>query len=618
MEYIKRGFILTTLFLVSLFVFCGCGASIDTKMDVNKDFKGTRVITVTIEKSDLDEYVTGGMEALKQVADASIPKDMSYSVSDTEETQVMTFKIEFQDIDDYVQKVTSIISAGSNQELKPEVQYENMDTVFKKGVYFFENFTSKDLLQWYFDALSETEIVSETDQSNWASLGDSECIIAGKEYEVSSELYVDARDHCCLDKFEVETTLHMDGTITRQFRIGAYGSTIEKLQERDCVFGDYVKELVPDGATLETEENVDDQDDYEGYVITVKAKSVEELIETTDQILQSKNGFSMEIKDNEEASSGAKVYITEKLDGTYYLDYRTGNALMSVINMYPNSSIASESSSIDYDEVYFYEDRLTYYPSNTGVQEFVFDWEIGYASVELDVNIKNRGRKIDVNFIFTPEKALQEELQQKAIKALKEACGTYGEFKESGGKCTISFTGTVQEVCENINALLKMNDVQSDSETNYFSINIFAAEMPNKLFNSYNAEITYDLSPVIGRQSVTLRNVDSFYKKIYYNNNLDQDAEGNSVTAAEATVTITQTKLSIVTLAVCVVGVLCVLLGSLMLVFNMKKIKKNLAEKRELRMQQQDLNATTRELERNEQQSEQSLAESESMEDELL
>ena len=618
MTNMKKYFSVLVLFLLSLFAFCGCGASIDTKMEVDKEFMGTRTISVTVEKSDLDEYVTGGVEALKQVADVSIPKEMSYSVSTGEETTVMTFQVEFENVADYVEKVNNIISAGSNQDLKPEVQYENMDTLFKKGVYFSENFTSQDLLQWYFDALNEAQIISETDQSNWASLGGSQCIIDGKEYEVYSELYVDEQDNCCLDTFEVETTLHIDGTITREFRMGAYNATLEKLMERGCVFADYVKELVAEGATIASGDNADDEGNYEEYIITVTAKNTEELTKKTNQILQSENEFTLEIKENEETTGMAKVYVTEKLDGSYYLDYRNGNPLTSTVNTYANSSIAVESVVLSDETVYFVEDQLVYTPLNTRVQEFIFDWKIGFATIELDIDIKSRGKKADVCFIFTPEDTLDDKLQQQAIQSLKKSCGKYGKFEEHDGKCFLSFTGPMQEVCQNINELIKLNDTEAEENVNYFNIKVVASERQKMLFNCFNAEIYYNLSPIVGRQLITLCDGEKFYKQMYYNGDFIQDSDGEHVTLSEATVTTTQSKISIAIVVACGVGVLLFLLGSIMLAFNMKKIKKNPSERKEHRKKQQELNDVVKTLEIDGDRSKQDINDDENTEDDLL
>lgn len=618
MKHIKKYFSIAILFLISLFVFCGCGASIDTKMEVNKEFKGVRIINVTIEQSELDEYVTGGEDALKQVADASIPKEMTYSVSSGEEGTVMTFQVEFEDVDDYAEKVKSIISAGSNKEMNPEIQYENMNTYFKKGVYFRENFTSKDLMQWYFDALNTAQIISESDQSNWASLGDSQCIIDGKEYEVYSELSVDEQDYCCLDTLEVETTLNVDGTIARKFRIGAYETTIESLMERGCLFDDYVKELVPEGATIVLGENADDEDDYKEYIITVNAKNSEELTKKTNKILQSENAFSLDIKENKESPGMAKVYLTEKLDGSYYLDYRAGNGLKSVINTYMNSSVATDSVVLSDETIYFDEDQLIYHPSYTGVQEFVFDWKIGFATVELSTDIKNRGENVAVKFIFTSEKTLKDELKQAAIDALKKSCNKYGEFEENGDKCILSFTGSVKEVCEEINNFLRSNDKESEAEAEYFSLKILTAETPNKFLNSINADIYYNLTPIIGRQPIMFCNLENFYEQVYYNGNFTQDVNGNNTTTSEDIVTITQSNLSIVMLLVCGVGAICSVLGVLILLFNIKNIKRHIAEKKRTKVQQFELNIANAHLEINEYHVEQNSDNIECMEDELL
>lgn len=616
MKCIKKYFSMAVIFLLSVFVLCGCGATIDTKLEANKEFAGTRTINVNIKKSDISEYVTGGEAALTQVIDSNIPKEMSYSVNSGETDMIITFLIEFQNVSDYTEKVNNIISAGSNEEIQPEIQYDNKDTYFKKGLYFEENFTSKDLLQWYYDALDQAQIISEKSQSDWASLGDSKCIIDGTEYNVYSKMSVDEQECCCVDSLEVETTLNIDGTITREFCIGAYDTTIEELEERGCVLGEYFKNLAQEEEVSFVEMRSED-DGYTEYRIIVKAQDSGELVKKTNKILQSDNAFSLEIKNNEEVLGMAKVNVTERLDGSYYLDYRHGNDLKSILNTYVNSSMAGDVDTYSNMSLSYSEDQLEYWPSNTLTSEFAFDWKIGFSSIEMEADINSKD-SIKVSFIFTINDLLNDELKQASIQALKQSCGEYGEFKESEDKCVLSFSGKISDVSKEINEFLKSNDNEPEEEKEYFSVEKLTAQTLSRFYNNYAVSINYDLSPIIGRQQVVFCNTENIYNKVNYNGQFIQNTDDGGVMTSADSVLITQHRLSILTLGVCTVGLICLVFGLLMFIKELKNVKVDLAGKKRKKVINAEADTVSEQVERDEIQIAPESDDNQLMEDEIL
>ena len=55
-------------------ILSACGATVNTTLDANADFKGTRTITAVLSSGDLNEYVNGGADAIEKVV-KKIDKD---------------------------------------------------------------------------------------------------------------------------------------------------------------------------------------------------------------------------------------------------------------------------------------------------------------------------------------------------------------------------------------------------------------------------------------------------------------------------------------------------------------------------------------------------------------
>ena len=87
MNYLKkyiRHVILCSVLILSLFLFTACGAKINTEMNIDKNFKGERIITALIKSSDLKSYVSTGADGIEETVKNYIPAAMSYKRVDKE------------------------------------------------------------------------------------------------------------------------------------------------------------------------------------------------------------------------------------------------------------------------------------------------------------------------------------------------------------------------------------------------------------------------------------------------------------------------------------------------------------------------------------------------------
>ena len=565
----KRIALIIALMLLTVLVLTGCGAEVNTTMRMTTEFSGQRMIDVVIDNDDTSK-ITGGIEALKQVAQTNLPAEMTFSYVAGESDHTLTFVITFTSLDDYKTKVNSLVTLGGNTEIVPEIEYSFMNTVFKKGVKFEENFTSFELLRWFYNAVDTAGIVTES-QSNWYEMGDSTVIIGEETYDSYDELEVDKQELCCLDDIEVSTVLNIDGTFEREIVFSAYDETVEDLADKSCNLSSYLSKLaIADEGDVFTEDPLNEENNRNNYTIKITAKDAEELVKKTDRILQTKNGFAFEITADEENKGMARLKVTEKLDGTYYLDYDSYDRIDSKITLFDNCTLI-ENEDDKYSSVSFYEKTLSY--SSRDFEEYVFeaDWKISFASVEIVLDVKGK-EDIAVDFVFTLEEALKEELKSSAIAALKEACGDHGKFKEDGGVSKITFSGKIDETVAAIDNFVKANDPSYAEGMSYFSIIFKESETPSKFTKGYVGEIGFNLRPIVGETKILFNDVNGSMADYYYQGSFEIDEDGNRLLASQDVVEFTLIKVNLVSIILLVVFALIFVAGIILLLANLKKI----------------------------------------------
>ena len=89
-------------------MLAGCGAVINTELTVDKNFAGQRTITLEISNSDVNQYVTGGLAALKSVADSKIPAGLTCATSASGDKSYITFVLAFSNLNGYRSKVQAL------------------------------------------------------------------------------------------------------------------------------------------------------------------------------------------------------------------------------------------------------------------------------------------------------------------------------------------------------------------------------------------------------------------------------------------------------------------------------------------------------------------------------
>ncbi len=554
---------LCVLLGLSLFVLSGCGAVLSTKMTIDKNFNGTREIFVKIDNGDLS-YVEGGLAALETVIQNHIPKEMTYSMTADDSSSTFCFVISYSGLEDYRAKVEKIIAAGE-LDLEPTVVYEKEDSYFKTGIAYQENFTSADLLQWYFNALQEANIISQS-SSDWYELGTDTLILEDQEYSgMPHRFEIDEQVFRCLDKIEVETVLKTDGTIERTIAMTASKSVKEELAKVGCQLDSYLQALCPEGDSFIAEED----GEYSGktrYQFTLTADSAEAITEKTNRILQTENALRIELAVREEEPGVADVKVTESLDGSFYLNSTDGyyyqNKLTSAIKVYDNITLA-EDANFSYS---FTDDgTIRYYPKDGEEYSFNCVWKIGFQSVDLKASASN-AEKLALTFVFTDAEGLRDEVKASARTALEQAAiAAGGNFSAGDTSCTVTFSGPIAEVEQQVNAMISSYVPKEEKEegtgTRYFSVTLKEFDTSSKFTGGMTGEIYYDLAPMLGQASLRLIHENGLFHDVYYVCPQSSEEDGVLIAPVRASVTFYDVRVSAVSVVLLIVFALLLLAG---------------------------------------------------------
>lgn len=592
-----------------MFLLSGCGADVSTKMTVDENFAGKRVIKLFISDDDLGK-VTGGINGLKNVVKKNIPKAMSYKVASAEGGKNITFTLAFKDIKDYRTKVTSIINAGITAEEKtkgnllvPEVVYEKNESYFKKGIKFTENFDSVDLLDWFREALRKAKIISES-ESNWFEYGDTVLVMEGTEYTPGRQLKVDTQENTCLDSLDVTTKILLDNTIERTIVFSANEETVTKLSEKGCELETYFKDFVSGDDTFKAEQN----EEYGGwkYTFSIKADTAEALTEKTNKIMQTEtNNFVLEATVDPEKTGFAKVNIKENIDASFYLDFGSSREVVSNIYVYNNAELiklAAGEAEVSYNKT---EDGtgITYYPSSTLEYDFSYDWQIEFEKLKLDVDSSFFGDDVTVTLDCELFDALSKEMKDSAKKRIQEFLDSEESYKTSDNGITIEITGAAKDVEKKLNDMIgkaaqsaEVEAVQENSEEyyeeepeeepdenwGYFTIETEEVTTGNIFTDGKVLKVDYNLTPVFGEAQIKVENKSDFLSAKYYQGDVTTDKDTKYVSAF-GNIAVYKLTPSIIGFGIGLVTLILLVVGIILLLGSLKKLKEYLAEQKKVR-----------------------------------
>lgn len=164
-----RAFVMTVLAVVTVCVMLFAGScsiadtqsftvDLHTKMEVNGDFYGQRVMTVAFDKSlALAAFET--IEDFDNFVEGYLPECLDGNLIDDENGTRYELVLKFTSQEDYAAKIETLLGR------KPNIVFETSDKIFMKGLTFQEDFESKDLFAFIDVNEIVNAVVSDADIS---------------------------------------------------------------------------------------------------------------------------------------------------------------------------------------------------------------------------------------------------------------------------------------------------------------------------------------------------------------------------------------------------------------------------------------------------------------------
>ena len=207
----KKKWLITGLMCLMMWVLCGCVGnnkiSIDTSLEVNKNFKGQRVMSAQISDSIFRRAFNADIEELQSVITEKCPATLICSAEKLDKGVEITMTLDFASQKDYTNKIGQILGRT------PGIYYDASESVFKSGYMIQENFSSQDLFGWLVAALGE-----EYSQFKDAEVGDifangkTQVVYEGESLETTEQIHVENMDSHAFESVSAELTMNDDGS----------------------------------------------------------------------------------------------------------------------------------------------------------------------------------------------------------------------------------------------------------------------------------------------------------------------------------------------------------------------------------------------------------------------
>ena len=309
------------LFCAVLFITACTGfrkMTIDTRMEMDENFQGQRVMTTILSSSIFDQAFGGDLERLQDMVTEYCPTTMQCTASEADGDVQITMTLPFANYTDYENKIGQIL------ERTPGIYFDYSNSMFKSGFMLQEDFTSLDLFQWLLQALAnEYSGLADRSLEDIFTLGDTEVVFDGGEALASQQpITVEQMESHAFDSISADITIH-DNAYEVEVNFFVDSDTYYSMGDRmDAV----MQRLAPAGATY----NASTSDSQRIYTFGFSAYNEESLIEQLNTVFSTENcEFEVTDEGNNEQTLEARRDLTIYLDGSYFLDFSEPDTTMT-------------------------------------------------------------------------------------------------------------------------------------------------------------------------------------------------------------------------------------------------------------------------------------------------
>lgn len=307
----KIKLILAMTMMVGLLTGCNAGSTIETKLTINNDLSGSRVMELVINQSVYDEYFTGTTEELNAALAETCPAQLVWAYDDSTGTKVYKFTLDFTSPEDYKAKVDALLGEGSDVS----IEITQADSVWASGVLVNEGFSSGQILEWLKTMLVEKGFVESSNSSKIFQEGGNTIYYRGAEYTDSGSIYIDKIEYLDIDKIELLSDVNGYDSYNKSIVL-----TIPKyaMDKKGDEIKAWLAERVPEGAAAEWSENTESSTSI--YTVSKKDMSGADLETFLKAYFDSEECFVEQNKVTENVSPFAfRNELKETIDFSNYV-----------------------------------------------------------------------------------------------------------------------------------------------------------------------------------------------------------------------------------------------------------------------------------------------------------
>lgn len=477
------------LLLILCVLLAACSVDMDTRLDLNEDQSGQRVVTVSVSANQAEEYGEQKLQQVEAVIASKKPATLDYEKKVEDDGTIRyIFTLSYSSLEDYRSKVGELIGR------EPLIVLSEPDTVFSSGITFTEDFSSYDLTQWFQDGLAEAGI--EDDITGQFSQ-ETTLVYKGEEYTGGSIIQVSEVETNPLDYIAMHTLLKEDGTYERTVEFILPQETYDENQsEIDRFF----QTLTPQGAQASWVSELSYPDEYRelseeqlDYCIRFSAADIEELQDQTNTVLHTTTD-TITLAETASQEETSPYQLLQEWRETVDLS-SFGSDSQGRVSFY--YALQSEQGAVIYDS---YDDGQTLWSTSqqTSLLDVTTQIKQYYPMTDIAsvTQIEDETSFVQT-FTLTYAGRLAKEGAQRAQEHLQDAYseGVDISLEENDDGCvlTIRFYGEPADVIDRINSFLGVSYSSmnySVEKKNFFSQNIsFSCSMD---LSGWKSQLGYD------------------------------------------------------------------------------------------------------------------------------
>lgn len=416
-----RWILLAVLCIAASAVLGGCKnvqtMTIDTKLIINQNFDGERVMTAALDKNVFKSFFDSDVTKLQSLIEKYCPVQMSCVASANGDSAVVEMSIPFASYNEYQEKVREILE-GAGDSVNSAVYYEYSSNLFKSGYTIEEKFTSADLFYWLKTALKTEYGFEDEDLSQLFKDGKTELVFGNDTIETEPHIKHSTMQSHGFKSMTVETVIQEDHSMSAEVSLTISDENAEAISGLD----EMMQKMAGTDFGLMTKSGSDEKT----YVYSFETSSVMTYVQRMNSLLHTDNTvFEITKAQDDTQTLKARQYIRQYMDASYFVDYSLPGASVTYsVKMPGKLSFDTCESKNQYitDTDYSSDDKsttatVTMNPSD----EITFGFGSDIALEEINVYTKiHNDHKLERTLTFTLSKEKDELIGENFVGKLEE------------------------------------------------------------------------------------------------------------------------------------------------------------------------------------------------------